>query len=55
MNYLTELLKDCSKNRSTTFAEISFPIAQEIENKIKNKNNNLRKKMKQRLTDMQKN
>lgn len=54
MNYLSELLRDCSKARSSTFTEISFPIVQEIENKIKTKTCNLQKKMGLRLAEKQK-
>lgn len=48
------MLRDCSKNKSTSFNELSFPIIEEIKNKIRAKNANLRKKIKQRLIDRQK-
>ncbi len=48
------MLRDCSKNKSTSFNELSFPIIEEIKNKIRTKNANLRKKIKQRLVERQK-
>lgn len=52
---MADLIRDCSKSRPTTFTEITFPISQEIENKIRNKNINLRKKARARLQERQKN
>lgn len=51
MNYLAEMSRDCSKNRPSTFTELSFPITQEIDNKIKNKVLLLRRKYKMRLAE----
>ena len=54
MNYMADLIRDCSKARPNTFNEISFPTFQDIEAKIRNKNLNLRKKAKSRLLERQK-
>jgi len=51
---MADLIRDCSKARPTTFNEISFPIYQEIEQKIKNKNLGLRKKARSKIIDRQK-
>ncbi len=48
-------MKDYTKSRPNTFAEITFPIYQEVENKIKVKNSNLRKKARARLEEHLKN
>jgi hypothetical protein len=51
MNYLAEMSRDCSKNRPSTFTELSFPITQDIDSKIKNKVLLLRRKYKLRLAE----
>ena len=40
---MAELIRECNKARPTTFCEVSFPICQEIDTKIKSKNIALRK------------
>jgi len=54
MNYLAEMLRDCSKNRPATFTDLSFSIIQDIENKIKNKNSILKRKFNLRLKERNK-
>ena len=44
-------MRDCSKAKNNTFSEISIPIVQDIENKIKMKNLHLRKKARDRIEE----
>ena len=46
---MTEIVRDCSKYKPSTFNDIAFPIVQEIDAKIKNKNQSLRKKARARI------
>lgn len=44
MGLVSDMLKDCSKYRPTCFSDIVFPITEEINQKIKQKNAILRAK-----------
>ena len=46
---MSELVRDCSKYKANTFNDITFPIVQEIEAKVKHKNMSLRKKARGRI------
>lgn len=51
MSYLSDVIYHCSKNRPSTFNELSFSLVQEINNKARIKRMMMRRRIRQKVHD----